>query len=252
MAMNDKQEKKATESVRKPRGPKKNAEEAKVIQVATDAEQKQSGTQTFTAEDVQRMIAEALAKQAENLKPQVIQVMSETEKVILRFQAEVADDNVTMFGAGGYYGQITGKAGLLTVPKSEFTSRFLDDNARWMLKNRWLVVLSGLDEQERELYGVNYREGEYMDELAFLKMLDMTEQEILELFPKLCLSYREMVAHRFVSAYMAGDARVSERRGLVKKLNDMSKEDYKSLPENDVRRKGSFAIILEEMNRKDV
>ena len=207
---------------------------------------------TFTKDEVQRMIMEALARQRDEIRPQVITVSPETEKVLLRFQAEIADDNVAVFGAGGYYGQITGKTGMLSVPKSEFTSRFLDENARWMLKQRWLVVLSGLDEQERELFGVNYREGEVLDEMAFMKLLDMKAEELLEVYPKLCMSYKEMVARRFVTAFHNGDVRVTTKRALVKSLNDMSKADYKDLPDSDPRRKGAFASILEEMNKRDV
>ena len=80
----------------------------------------------FSEEQVKAMIAEALqaqkeaiAKEMDEKKPQVIQVAAETEKVVLRFQAEVADDNEAVFGEGGYFGKITGKRGFLTIPKSE-------------------------------------------------------------------------------------------------------------------------------------
>lgn len=264
MAMSEEQKKANAERMRKAREAKKaNAEAEKKAaeavkmeanaQPVKETEEKQATTEPmFTMDAVQQMIAEALAKQAEMLKPQVIQVTQGDQKVTMRWQAEVADDNVAVFGAGGYYGQITGKSGMLSVPKSEFSNRFLDEATRYMLKNRWLIVLDGLDEQERELYGVNYREGEYMDEMAFAKMLDMSEQEMLEVYPKLCQSYREMVACRFVTGFQMGDARVRDRRGLVKKLNDLSKKDYAHLPESDTRRRGMFASILDAMNQEDV
>lgn len=254
MAMSEEQKKAAAERMRQARAAKKAAAEAEKTAVQPEQVQPTAteSTKTFTEEDVQRMIAEALAKQAETFKPQVIQVAQGDKKVVIRFQAEVADDNVAVFGAGGYYGQITGKSGMLTVPKSEFTSRFLDESARWMLKHRWLIVLDGLDEQERELYGVNYREGEYMDDMAFAKMLDIPADEMLDVYTKLCLPYREMVARRFVTGYQNGDYRVTERRSLIKQLNDMSKKDYADLPAGDVRRKGAFASILEGMNKDDV
>lgn len=254
MAMNEEQKKAAAaERMRKARAAKKAAAlEEKETPKAPEPKEEPVEKKTFSEEDVQRMIAEALARQAETTRPQVIQVSGGEKKVVVRFQAEVADDNVAVFGAGGYYGQITGKSGMITVPKSEFTSRFLDENARWMLKNRWLIVLDGLDENERELYGVNYREGEYMDDMAFAKMLDIPEQEMLEVYDKLCLPYREMVARRFVTSYINNDYRVTQRRNLIKQLNDMSKQDYAHLPTGDVRRKGAFASILEGMNKDDV
>ena len=258
MAMNEEQKKAAAaERMRKARAAKKAAEEAakSVEETAIDEQAKVAETacaqKMFSEDDVQRMIAEALAKQAESAKPQVIQVMQGEKRITVRFQAEVADDNVSYFGANNRYGPITGKMGMLYIPYSDWP-QFLDERVRWMLKNRWLVVLDGLDEQERELNGINYRAGEVMDEKAFSKLLDMTEEELLEIFPKLCVPYREMVARRFVTGYQNGDHRVKERRGLVKKLNDISKKDYTDVPEGDIRRRGAFASIIDGMNQDDV
>lgn len=253
MAMNEEQKKAAAaERMRKARAAKKAAVEAEKAIAEPKAEaQETPAKKTFTEEDVQRLIAEALAKQAESARPQIIQVMQGEKRVTVRFQAEVADDNVAYFGANNRYGPITGKSGMLYVPYSDWP-QFLDERTRWMLRHRWLVVLDGLDEQERELNGINYREGEVMDEKAFAKMLDMSEDELLEVFPKLCVPYREMVARRFVTGYQNGDHRVKERRSLVKKLNDMSKKDYVNAPEGDIRRKGAFASIIEGMNQDDV
>lgn len=214
---------------------------------------------TFTADDVQRMIAEALQKQQEafaaqmqSVQPQVVQVMQDTEKVVLRFQAEVADDNEAVFGSNGYYGKITGKRGILTIPKSEFTSRFMDANVQWMLKERWLVVLSGLTEDEREMYGVNYKPGELIDEKAFGKLSELTNEELIDMFPGLCVPHREMLARRLVTTYMQHGQPNRDWRGLASKLNEISKKDYAGVPEWDARRKGAFAPILEDLNKQGV
>ena len=113
-----------------------------------------------------KSLVKQLQDQLAAQKPHVVQVMADTEKVVLRFQAEVADDNVATFGPEGMYGQVTGKTGTITVPKSEW-SRFYNESVRNMIYRRWLIVLSGMDEQERELYGCNYKPGEILDELAF-------------------------------------------------------------------------------------
>lgn len=181
-------------------------------------------------------------------RPQVVQISADVEKVTLRFQAEVADDNVAVFGANGMYGQVTGKTGTVIVPKSEW-SRFYNESVRRMMDKRWLIVLSGMDEDERELYNVNYREGELLDQKAFAKMLDMTE-ELPEIFSLLCPEHQEMVGRRFIEAFNRGDWRVKKRE-LVVKLNELSKKSYMTLPESDVRRKGIFMPIIEALNAED-
>lgn len=213
--------------------------------------------ETFTAEAVQKMIAEALAKQQEAFNAQMkaapTVVAVEPEKVVLRWQAEVADDNEAVFGVNGAYGKITGKRGTLTIPKAEFSSRFLDANILWYLKNRWLIVVSGLTQEEMQMYDCDYKEGEILDRQAFAKLLEMSDEELLEIFPKLCKSHREMVACRFWTDYSNGGAHTNGRRALIKALNDISKQDYADtgLP-NDSRKKGMFAPILEAMNKKDL
>ncbi len=230
------------------------------VETPVEAENKPvEAPETFTEEQVKKMIADALqaqneafARQMDAMKPQVIQVAPETEKVVMRFQAEVADDNEAVFGDGGYFGKIVGKRGILTIPKTEFVSRFRDMTVQWMLENRWLIVLSGLTDDERDLYGVNYKPGELLDDKAFVKMLDMTDDELLEIFPGLCKQHREMVAKRLMTDYFQHGPRPGAYRDFITKLNNISKGDYKELPDKDSRRKGALAPILEDLNRQEI
>ena len=239
-------------------------EEKLPIEEAAQEEAKQAEAkkeETFTADAVQKMIADALKKQQEAFEAQMKEMQKtptavvavEPEKVVLRWQAEVSDDNEAVFGVNGAYGKITGKRGTLTIPKSEFSSRFLDANILWYLKNRWLIVVSGLTPEELQMYDCDYKEGEVLDRQAFAKLLEMSDEELLEIFPKLCKSHREMVACRFWTDYSNGGAHTNGRRALIKALNDISKQDYADtgLP-NDSRKKGMFAPILEAMNKKDL
>ena len=242
--MSEEQKKANAERMKKAREAKKALEAAEKVEAAEET----NAPAVFTAEDVQRMIAEAMAKQqaefskqlAQVQTPQVIQYSGDSEKVIMRFQAEVADDNVAEFGQGGMFGKVTGKRGTIQIPKSEF-SRFYTEQTKWMMEKRWLIVLSGMTDEERELYGVKYRPGEVLDDMAFAKMLDMTDEEMLQTFPALCDSCRDMVARRFRDAYSKRDHRVVGRLDLVRALNRMSKEDYNGLPDSDLRKKGLFA-----------
>lgn len=194
------------------------------------------------ADDVASM-REQLAAMQEQLaaaqRPQVITVAADTEKVQFLWQAEVADDNVTTFGDGGMYGRIVGKTGVFYVPKSDL-SRVLNAMNRYFLDQRQLIVISGMTEEEREAMGVDYKEGEILDRKAFARMVEL-EKGILELYPALCDSHKEMVAKRYNEAYAAGNPHV--KRNVVVELNRMAR---------DCGREGDFRDIIEKMNAADL
>lgn len=213
---------------------KQTAETAKEDQEKPQEDEKDRRIQSLE-EQVERLMEKLNSVQ----QPQVIQVAADTEKVTLRFQSECAQDNVASFGPGGLYGQITGQTGTLMVPKNEW-SRFMTDQVRYLLKTRQLIVLSGMDEDERELYGVNYKEGELLDRKAFQKILDMGK-DLVDIFPDLCRSHQEMVAKRFTEAFYNGDSRAMDRDLLVK-LNEITKEDGQ---------KGMFTKLISLLNKQD-
>lgn len=205
----------------------------------------------YTAEQVAQMVQEAAAKAvAETLKaipqqPQVVQVMADTEKVVMRWMAPVSDENVAVFGENGRYGQVTGKNGTVMVPKSEW-SRFYDETMRRFMDRRWLVVLSGMTDDERKLYNCDYRKGEVLDEKGFANIFTMGD-ELLDVFDDLCTEHQEMVAKSFCEAAQQGNLDDSWR-GLVKKLNSKNKKRYKDVPAGDVRKKGMFQPVIEMLN----
>ena len=85
-----------------------------------------------TVAKLQEQLQAALSAKAAQ-PAQVIQVVTpDSEKVTMRFQADVADDNVAVFGPSGLYGQVTGKMGTVVVPKAEW-SRFYTDSVRRMI-----------------------------------------------------------------------------------------------------------------------
>lgn len=183
---------------------------------------------------------EAMQKQMEALaKPQVVQVMADTEKVHFLWQAEVSDSNVVHFGDGGMYGRIVGKTGSFYVPKSDL-SRVLTEVNRLHLKRRWLIIVSGLDDEERVALGVDYKEGELLDKRAFAKMVDLGD-EILEIYPALCEGHKKMVAQRYAEAFHKNNPNVTRERVLA--LNAMSKDAGSE--------KGDFTPIIEMMNQRD-
>ena len=192
-------------------------------------------------EELKKQVAamQEMLKQAQSA-PQVVQVApQEVEKVHCLFEAEVADDNIFSLGENGRYGRIIGKTGSFFIPKNELSS-VMDAQFRSMLENRWIIIVSGLTDEEREAFGVDYKEGEYLDKKAFAKMVDMGE-EILEIYPKLCKGHQEMVAKCYYEAYMSGNPKVT--REIVVELNKLSKKAGSE--------KGDFTGIIELMNEAD-
>lgn len=198
-------------------------------------------TPTFTEDQVKEMIAKAVAEaMSKQQQPQIVQIAADVEKVHFLWQAEVSDDNQLLIGGeNSGYAPIIGKTGEFIIPKSDL-SRVMDGQFREWMRRRWIIVVSGLSDEEREIYGVNYKEGELLDRMAFKRLVDMGEK-ILDIYPKLCPGHREMVAKRYFEAYMSKNSNV--RRDIVTKLNDMSIE-FGS--EN-----GDFDAILEAMNEAD-
>lgn len=201
----------------------------------------------YTAEQVQQMMKEAAAAAvAEALKnipqqtaPQIVQVSTSAEQVHFLWMAPVADDNVVQFGDGGMYGNIVGKTGSFYVPKPDL-SRILTEMNRRFMAQRWLMVVSGLTDEEREALGVDYKPGEVLDRKAFAKMVELGDA-ILDIYPALCEGHKMMVAQMYADAYRQGSVYVTRERTV--KLNAMSKrKDHE---------KGDFIAIIEDMNDRD-
>lgn len=224
-------EKPAAEAVENMEVPTAEAEAPKAEKTFTEAEMKAL---------VAQAVADAMAKQAASAAPQIVQIAADVEKVHFLWQAEVAEDNrLNIGGRNSGYAPIIGRYGEFVVPKSDL-SRIMDGQLREWLKKRWLVVVSGLTDEERDIYGVNYREGELLDKMAFARMVEL-EDKLLDLYPKLCAGHREMVAKRYYEAYMAKNPHV--RRDVVTKLNEMSI----ALGSEH----GDFDAILAAMNEAD-
>ena len=225
---------------------KARAEARKAAKEAKEAEAREEVKKEETTEiELLKAQNEMLKKQMEEMfarmqdmqKPQVIQVAADSPKVHLLWQAEVADDNVVSFGDGGRFGTVKGKRGELFMQKVDF-STIMDERVRFYLDNRWLIVLDGLDDEEREAYGVDYKDGEYLDKKAFAKLIEIGA-DILDIYPNLCEGNKRMVSQRYADAFNNGQY---IDRAVVEKLNEMSKT--KANP------RGDFVQIVEALNKQ--
>ena len=190
--------------------------------------------------EMQKQLEAMKAAMEASQKPQVIQLAADTEKVQFLWMAEVCDENVFEVGPGGMYGRIVGRGpSRFLVPKSDL-SRAMDAMFRQLMDCRWIIVLSGLTDEERQVYGVDYREGEYLDEKAFTRLVSLGD-EILDVYPALCDGHKEMVEKRYYEEWREGNPAVT--RDTVLRL--------KNLAADAGRADNAFKRIIQEMNAAD-
>lgn len=188
----------------------------------------------FSADEVndivQRAVAEALAKQQ---AAQPTYIRKEEELVSLLYMgACVEGSTVELWKPNGV---IQGRGGMLEVPKTEFLQN-MNPNVLKRLKDRRLIVINGLSDNERERYGVEYSDGELVSRDVYYKLLDYGENKVVEIFKKVCYRHKQLIASLFMDAYNAHDNRINQP--LVQKLNKASKE---------IEPKGMFTSILKDM-----
>lgn len=227
--------------------PKKEA--AAEAQAIEQTEAMQTATAGYTEDQVQKMIAKAVAE-ALAAQPKTDAtapaIPAANEVVTMRFFDEVNDRNVVYLGKDGKYGQIIGKRWTGQIPKLAFIGDFRTPQIQRLLADRNLIVLDGLTEEERRLYGVEYAEGEFIDEKLYGRLTRMGEDELLATYKALCPEWRRMIAIRFADAFEEKTLKVT--RDALLALNKISRKDNKDLPKDDIRRKGAFWPIIQKLN----
>ena len=225
------------EKMAQSRARKKKEEEEK-----KQAEQPKQKSELELLREQNELLMKQLSQLQEKMatQPQVVRLAESTEKVHFLWQAEVAEDNIVYLGDRGQYGRIVGKTGEVFVPKNELTN-MLDEKTRWYMDKRWLIVVDGLTDEEREAYNVKYSDGETLDKKQFAKITEMGDK-ILDIYPKLCREHQIMIAKRFRDTFETGKKKLS--RDLVVGLNNLSKKSG--------NKKGDFVAIIEAMNNKEL
>lgn len=203
---------------------------------------------TYTEDQVQKMVEAAVqaALKKQQQTAEIVQPKSQQGVVTLRFFSEVNDNNVVQLGQEGRFGQIVGKRWTGQIAKMDFIGSFRTPIVQALLASRELIVIDGLTEDERKLYGVDYAKGEVIEEGLYRRMTSMDEKTLVETYKALCPEWRRMVAVQFAEAYEKGQLKVTRQALLA--INRQSKKDNAGYPEGDPRRKGAFARIIESMN----
>lgn len=194
---------------------------------------------TFTQEQVEAMIAKALADARAEEKSEKTVVVAPEERVTLVFIGGIASGTSVNLGN---LGKINRDGGVIEVPKKDFlagVSVAVDS----LLAERKLIVLDGLDEAERERYGVLYKENEVLTVNAYHKLFDYDIATLSEIFSKLCNEQKKIVAKVFYTAFSEPE---NPNHGKItiekcRALNEISKQTVGE---------GLFSYILDDMGRE--
>lgn len=190
---------------------------------------------TYTQSEIDAIVAEAIKKYAEAQSP-VLQVV-EDKYVTLMFMSAVAQGTTISLGK---LGSINRPGVAQDFPKKDFIAALGTPVVDALLRSRQLLVLNGLDADERERFGLEYKEGEVLSQSAFFKMLDYPQGKMIEVFKQLCPEHQMTVSKIYQEAYFENhDNRIHP--DTVKALNRISKASYPA---------GMFTPILEDMGAK--
>lgn len=212
---------------------------AKVSEVKTTSKKQYSSEEIANVlntpeaqEAMQKMIAEMLAKQPQP----VMQVNYQKEEMVtLLYMGAVAEGSMVTLWEGF---EIQGRGGTRDIPKKEFLQH-LSQGVIKRLKDRRLIVVDGLSDDERERYGVKYTDNELASVDIYYKLLSYDEDKIINIFNNVCDSHKTIIASLFKTAYMAHDNRINQP--LIERLNKASKT---------IDPKGMFSDILKDMARE--
>lgn len=176
---------------------------------------------------------------AEKPATQINMIVEEkAEPVIILYIDSVIPNNEIRIGRGR---SIFGSGKKFAVQKTDFEGEFMTATIIDLIAARKLIILSGLNDEERKLYNCYYTENEVLrGEQMFDFFFDMDTEEAKEKFAMLCPEHQRLVATRFMDAYYEKhDNRVT--RDKVEALNAVSKA---ADPE------GLFTPIVKDINEK--
>lgn len=202
---------------------------------------KRTYSKKFSQDEVNDIVAKAVAEALAAVKasqPQTIVQVAKDEYVTILFIGAIAEGTTVSMPK---WGQITYAGGMLDIPKKEFLQGIGIPLNNALLKERQVIVLSGLTDEERRRFSVVYKEGEYLTTTALFELIGYDTEKVCDIYTKLCAEHKRIVAKIFLDAYFEkGDNRIN--RETVKALNSLSKA---------VDKGGLFTPILEDMGAKD-
>ena len=173
---------------------------------------------TISRAELDALIASAVASAMQN-QPTVIQAAPAEDPVVLLFLGGIMPGSTVALGE---LGSIYRDGGTLTVTKEAFFSK-LNSTAELMLRTRQLIVVSGLNDEERERYGVKYGENELLTEKTYGRLLVYEPEELKVIYKALCPEHTAIAAKVFASAAYENDGRVTPEK--IKALAAIDREE---------------------------
>lgn len=186
--------------------------------------------------EIKKATAEAVQPEATPQSVNMYVTPKDPVVKILYLDSSIPNNEIPIGGGRS----ITGSGRIFNVTLTDFEGTFMTAFIQKLIRRKKLIILDGLTEEQREMYGCNYGENEIIrSEGMFDALLNMPVSEMARIFSALCPEHRNLVAKRFISAYEKGDNRLSRDR--IEALNKISKADYAD-------GKGAFTAILRAMN----
>ena len=207
--------------------------------MAMSEEQKRKMAEGRKKKAAEKAAEAAKPKEAEKPAEPVVQAVYVTpnEKMVQCIYIDsVIPNNEIIIGNGR---KISGSGRVFSVPLSEFESTFI--------KTRRIIVLDGLTDEQRSLYDCEYAENEVIRREGVFDFFFKKEiPEAAEIFGSLCAEHQELVAARFMDAYLSDSSPLKRyvSRARVVALNNISKEKHNG--------DGIFKPMLEALNAEEV
>lgn len=215
--------------------------------MAMSEEQKRKMAEGRKKKVAEKAAEAAKPKEAEKPVEPVVQAVYVTpnEKMVQCIYIDsVIPNNEIIIGNGR---KISGSGRVFSVPLSEFESTFITPLIAKLIKTRRIIVLDGLTDEQRSLYDCEYAENEVIRREGVFDFFFKKEiPEATEIFGSLCAEHQELVAARFMDAYLNDGSPLKRyvSRARVVALNNISKEKHNG--------EGIFKPMLEALNAEDV
>lgn len=215
--------------------------------MAMSEEQKRKMAEGRKKKAAEKAAEAAKPKEAEKPAEPVVQAVYVTpnEKMVQCIYIDsVIPNNEIIIGNGR---KISGSGRVFSVPLSEFESTFITPLIAKLIKTRRIIVLDGLTDEQRSLYDCEYAENEVIRREGVFDFFFKKEiPEAAKIFGSLCAEHQELVAARFMDAYLNDSSPLKRyvSRARVVALNNISKEKHNG--------DGIFKLMLEALNAEEV